>query len=83
VLAVQEWAAQCHGADTGLVAQRSTVAGMSSPWGVGGTAPGRDSQACQSSGAALWHQSIKCSYARAVIGARGALERGGPHPRGA
>jgi hypothetical protein len=31
VLAVQEWAAQCHGADTGLVAQRSTVARMGSP----------------------------------------------------
>jgi hypothetical protein len=43
VLAVQEWAAQCHGADTGLTAQRSTVAGMGSPQGVGGTAPGRDS----------------------------------------
>jgi hypothetical protein len=30
-LAVLEWAAQCHGADTGLVAQSSTVAGMGSP----------------------------------------------------
>jgi hypothetical protein len=30
-LAVQEWAAQCHGADTGLVAQFTTVAGMGSP----------------------------------------------------
>jgi hypothetical protein len=30
-LAVQEWAAQCHGADTGLVAQSPTVAGMGSP----------------------------------------------------
>jgi hypothetical protein len=30
-LAVQEWAAQCHGADTGLVAQFPTVAGMGSP----------------------------------------------------
>jgi hypothetical protein len=29
-LAVQEWAAQCHGADTGLVAQLPTVAGMGS-----------------------------------------------------
>jgi hypothetical protein len=28
VLAVQERAAQCHGADTGLVAQSPTVAGM-------------------------------------------------------
>jgi hypothetical protein len=31
VLAVREWAAQCHGADTGLVAQFSTVAGMGFP----------------------------------------------------
>jgi hypothetical protein len=30
-LAVLEWAAQCHGADTGLVAQSPTVAGMGSP----------------------------------------------------
>jgi hypothetical protein len=30
-LAVQEWAAQCRGADTGLVAQSPTVAGMGSP----------------------------------------------------
>jgi hypothetical protein len=30
VLAVQEWAAQCHGADIGLVAQFPTVVGMGS-----------------------------------------------------
>jgi hypothetical protein len=30
-LAVLEWAAQCHGADTGLVAQSPTMAGMGSP----------------------------------------------------
>jgi hypothetical protein len=30
-LAVQEWAAQCHGADTGLVAQSPTVVGTGSP----------------------------------------------------
>jgi hypothetical protein len=29
--AVREWAAQCHGADTGLAAQCRTVAGMASP----------------------------------------------------
>jgi hypothetical protein len=60
------------------------------PPGVGGTAPGRDSQARQSSGAALWRQSIKCPYARAGTGARGgvgkarmgALERSGLRPRG-
>jgi hypothetical protein len=31
VLAVQEWATKCHGADTDLTAQRYTVAGMGSP----------------------------------------------------
>jgi hypothetical protein len=41
------------------------------PPGVGETAPGRDSQVCQSSGAALWRQSIECPYARAGTGARG------------
>jgi hypothetical protein len=30
-LAVLKWAAQCHGADTGLVAQSPIVAGMGSP----------------------------------------------------
>jgi hypothetical protein len=60
------------------------------PPGVGETAPGCDSQACQSSGATLWRQSIKCPYARARTGARGrvgkarvgALERSGPRRRG-
>jgi hypothetical protein len=42
-LAVLKWAAQCHGVDTGLVAQSSTVAGMGSHQGVGGIALGRDS----------------------------------------
>jgi hypothetical protein len=56
--------------------------------GVGETAPGHDSQACQNSGAALLCQGIKCPYARAGAGDRagdacvGALERSGPHPRG-
>jgi hypothetical protein len=66
------------------------IGGDGLPPGVAGTAPGRDSQACQSRGVALRRQSIKCSYARAGIGARGsvenvcvgALERGGPRPRG-
>jgi hypothetical protein len=66
-LAVREWVAQCHGADTGLVAQSPTVAGMGFPYGVGGTAPGRDSQARD--GAALLCQSIKCPYPRAGAGA--------------
>jgi hypothetical protein len=44
-LAVREWAAQRHGADTGHIAQFPTVAGMGFPKGVGGTAPGCDSQA--------------------------------------
>jgi hypothetical protein len=67
VLAVLQWAAHCHGADTGLVAQSSTVAGMGSHQGVGGTALGRDSQARD--GTALPCQSIKCSYPRAGAGA--------------
>jgi hypothetical protein len=60
------------------------------PPGVGETAPERDSQACQSSGAAMWRQSIKCPYTRAETSARGgagkarvgALERSGPRSRG-
>jgi hypothetical protein len=32
--AVQEWVAQCHGADTGLTTQCRTVAGMASPGGL-------------------------------------------------
>jgi hypothetical protein len=66
-LAVLKWAARCHGADTGLVAQSTTVAGMGSPQGVGGTALGRGSQARD--GVALPCQSIKCSYPRAGAGA--------------
>jgi hypothetical protein len=31
---VQEWVAQCRGADTGLTAQYRTVAGMASPGGL-------------------------------------------------
>jgi hypothetical protein len=31
---VREWAAQCHGADTGLTAQCRTVVGMASPGGL-------------------------------------------------
>jgi hypothetical protein len=31
VLAVLEWAAQCHGVDTGLVSQPPTVAGWAPP----------------------------------------------------
>jgi hypothetical protein len=34
VQAVQEWAAQCHGADTGLTAQCCAVVGMASPGGL-------------------------------------------------
>jgi hypothetical protein len=34
VRGVREWAAQCHGADTGLTAQCRTMAGMASPGGV-------------------------------------------------
>jgi hypothetical protein len=66
-LAVLKWAAQCRGADTGLVAQSSTVVGMGSHQGVGGTALGRDSKARDC--AALPCQSIKCSYPRTGVGA--------------
>jgi hypothetical protein len=60
------------------------------PQGVGGTAPGCDSQACQGRGAVLRCQSIKCSYVRAGMGASRArgpsseadLARGGVHPSG-
>jgi hypothetical protein len=65
-LVVREWAAQCHGADTGHTAQFPAVAGMGFPWGVGGTAPGHDSQARD--GTALLCQSIKCPYPRAGVG---------------
>jgi hypothetical protein len=40
-LAVQEWAAKCHEADTGLVAQFPTVVGMGSPWMRRGVIPRR------------------------------------------
>jgi hypothetical protein len=66
-LAVREWAAQCHGADTSHTAQFPAVAGMGFPKGVGGTVPGRDSQARD--GAALPRQSIKHPYPRARAGA--------------
>jgi hypothetical protein len=48
--AVREWAAQCNGTAAGHAAQCRTVAGMASPGGVGGTASGRDSLACQGRG---------------------------------
>jgi hypothetical protein len=45
VQAVWEWAAQCHGVDTGLPAQFSYSARDGRTGRVGGTAPGCDSQA--------------------------------------
>jgi hypothetical protein len=51
------------------------------PPGVCETAPGRDSQARQSSGAALLCQSIKCPYARAGAGARGDAGKACAGPR--
>jgi hypothetical protein len=45
VEAVREWAAQCHGFDTGLPAQLPHSAGDGCTTRVGGTAPGYDSQA--------------------------------------
>jgi hypothetical protein len=45
VQAVREWAAQCHGVDTGLPAQFPYSARDGLTGRVGGTAPGYDSQA--------------------------------------
>jgi hypothetical protein len=45
VEAVQEWAAQCHGVDTGLPAQLPYSARDGLTRRVGGTTPGYDSQA--------------------------------------
>jgi hypothetical protein len=42
---VREWAAQCHGVDTGLPAQLSHSAKDGRTGPVGGTASGYDSQA--------------------------------------
>jgi hypothetical protein len=76
--------AQCHGADTGLIALCYIVVGMAIP----------SELVKQRRGAILRHvwvvarvlrcQSIKCPYGgRSVDDVRaGALERGGPHPRG-
>jgi hypothetical protein len=44
VQAVQEWAAQCHGVDTGLPAQFHCSARDGRTGRVGGTAPRFDSQ---------------------------------------
>jgi hypothetical protein len=45
VEAVQEWAAQCHGVDNGLTAQRPYSARDGFTGRVSGTTPGYDSQA--------------------------------------
>jgi hypothetical protein len=45
VEAVREWAAQCHGVDTGLPAQVPHCARDGHTWRVGGATPGYDSQA--------------------------------------
>jgi hypothetical protein len=42
---VREWAAQCHGVDTGLPAQLPCSARDGRTGRVGGTTPGYDSQA--------------------------------------
>jgi hypothetical protein len=91
--AVREWAAQCHGADTGLTAQCRTVAGMASP---GGLAEQRRDMVPRRVRGTAWRgfvfdlgacmcQSIKCP-------GRGSRYGGGepvrasseaePHPRG-
>jgi hypothetical protein len=82
VLALQEWAAQCHGADTGLTAQRSTVAGMGSPRELleqhRGVIPGRVKVVVRSRGVTTLNAHTR---GREQVHA-GALERGGPRPRG-
>jgi hypothetical protein len=68
--AVRKWAAQCHGADTGLTAQCRTVVGMASPGGL--AEQRRDMIPRRVRGTASWHgfvfdlgacmcQNIKCS----------------------
>jgi hypothetical protein len=81
VLAVQKWAAQCHRADTGLVAHRSTVAGMGSPRELAeqhrGVIPRRVRVVARPCGVrALNARTRGQEQVRA-----GALERGGPHLR--
>jgi hypothetical protein len=44
VEAVWEWAAQCHGVDTGFPAQLTHNAGDGRTTRVGGTTPGYDTQ---------------------------------------
>jgi hypothetical protein len=82
VLAVHEWAAQCHGADTGLAAQRYTVAGMGSPRELAeqhrGVIPRRVRVVVRPCGVrALNARTREQEQVRA-----GALERGGRRPRG-
>jgi hypothetical protein len=82
VLAVQEWAAQCHGADPGLTAQRSTVAGMGSHRELveqhRGVIPRRVRVVVRSRGVRALNARTR---GREQVRA-GALERGGPRPRG-
>jgi hypothetical protein len=82
VLAVQEWAAQRHRADTGLTAQRYTVAGMGSPRESveqrQGVIPRRVRVVVQSCGVRALNARTR---GREQVRA-GALERGGPRPRG-
>jgi hypothetical protein len=51
VQAIQEWATQCHGVDTGLLAQLPYSARDGLTGRVGGTRPGYDSQAVSEG----WH----------------------------
>jgi hypothetical protein len=55
VQAVREWAAQCHGIDTGLPAQFPYSARDGLTRRVGGIAPGYDSQAVSEAGVARIH----------------------------
>jgi hypothetical protein len=84
--AVQKWAAQCHGADTGLTAQRRTVAGIAllgeSAEQRQGVIPRRVrgvARTCRCESIKWLGRGSRCGGDMPV----GALERGGPHPRGA
>jgi hypothetical protein len=50
--AIREWAAQCHGADTGLTAQCRIVAGMASPEGLAKQCRDMIPRRCQRAGVA-------------------------------
>jgi hypothetical protein len=82
VLAVQEWATQCHGADTSLTAQRSTLAGMDPPRELveqhRGVIPRRVRVVVRPCGV----RALDAHTREWEQVCASALERGGPRPRG-